>query len=583
MPIRLISPVLLLTLGLGVAHAQTLPDAGALRQQIEPERPRLPPPQAPQPPASVAPPKAQSGVQVEVSAFRFAGNSLLSDAELSAALHGYLGRSLDFDELQRAPQAVATLYRSHGWVVRAFLPRQDVTEGVVLIQVDEARFGTARIEGEAPRRLGPATWQDTIAAAQAQDEPLHAPALDRALLLLDDLPGVTASGSLAPGQQPGQTDLLLRLGDEPLVVGNIGADNFGMRGTGSQRVTAAIGVNSPLRLGDRLNAHLIHTDGNDYGRLAYSLPVGSRGLRLGANISNLDYRLVGSRFSAFDAEGSSLSWGLEASYPLLRSRQRNIYLVANADRKRFDNRANSATTAKYDVDVFTLGLIGNRYDTWGGGGSNEASLFLSSGQVDPAGLAQPRADDSDSGFTKLRAGLARHQAITGGLSAFAAWSGQWADSNLDSSERFFLGGSSGVRAYPVNEGGGSWGQVLNLELRQRLAHGWQLNGFFDYGQVWQYRHDRFVAGQRLSGSAGNRLDYKGYGLTLGWNGPLGLQLNATWAHRVGSNPNPALDGRDQDGSLNKDRFWLSASLPFEFGRTPRTASPSPIESRPAQP
>lgn len=552
---------------LGSAYAQILPDAGAVLQQTEPERMPLPQAQPPLPVDEAVPATATPGVQIRVQAFRFAGNSLLSDAQLQEAVSEYVDRDLGFDDLQRAVLAVSTLYRQAGWVVRAFLPRQDVTEGNVLIQVEEARFGTTRLEGEAPERLTEQVWQATVRAAQREDEPLSAPALDRALLLLGDLPGIVASGSLAPGARPGETDLLLKLDDEALVTGSFGADNHGLRSTGAERLTTVIAVNSPLQQGDRLLANLLYTDGNSYGRLAYSVPVGDSGLRIGANVSNLDYRLVGNEFAAFDAEGSSFSWGLEASYPLQRSRQQNLYLVANADRKRFDNEANGITTARYDVDLLGLGLVGNRYDSFAGGGASEASLLLSSGRVKLDDNALPRADRSEGDFTKLRFGLARHQFITPSLSAYAAVSSQWSDGNLDSSERFYLGGDSGVRAYPVNEGGGSWGQLVNLELRQRLMRGFLLTGFVDYGRIRQYADDYWVGGQRLSGEASNSLAYKGYGLSLGWSGPHQLQLKATWAHRIGSNPDPAVNGLDQDGSLDRDRFWLSAAMPFELGRS----------------
>ena len=32
--------------------------------------------------------------------------------------------------------------------------------------------------------------------------------------------------------------------------------------------------------------------------------------------------------------------------------------------------------------------------------------------------------------------------------------------------------------------------------------------------------------------------------------------------RIGDNPNPSATGSDQDGTLNRSRWWLSASIPF---------------------
>jgi hypothetical protein len=42
----------------------------------------------------------------------------------------------------------------------------------------------------------------------------------------------------------------------------------------------------------------------------------------------------------------------------------------------------------------------------------------------------------------------------------------------------------------------------------------------------------------------------------------GPDFRATWARRIGDNPNPTATGNDQDGSLISNRFWLAASLPF---------------------
>ena len=559
--------------GLGSAQAQTLPDAGALRQQIEQDRPLpIPAPQAPIAPAESVPPKAPQGAVVALREFRFAGNTLLADSALQAVVRDWIGKNVDFDDLQRAAEAVSSRYREAGWVVRSFLPPQDITDGIVTIRVEEARFGATQLDGDAPERLKPEIWRATVDGAQRSGEPLSATALDRALLLLDDLPGVMASGSLAAGQQAGETDLALKFVDESLFAGNLGFDNFGARSTGKNRLTANIGANSPLRIGDRLLANLIHTDGSAYGRLGYTLPVGGSGLRVGANISNLDYRLVGQQFAAMNAEGRSFSWGLEASYPLLRSRQQNVYLSAGADSKQFDNEANGSTTSKYKAKVGTVGLVANQYDAFFGGGATDAGLFVTAGRISPEGAA--RTDRSDGNFAKLRWNLGRQQTLIGDLSAYAAWNGQWTSHNLDSSEKFYLGGPTGVRAYPVNEGAGTIGHLVNLELRQRVADYWLITGFFDYGRIRQYADNIDTQGRILSGDTPNSLTYKGYGVSLGWSGPWGTQVKATWARRAGRNPYPSHNGTDQDGTLDKDRVWLSVSLPFDF--TPRvTPAPAP--------
>ena len=522
--------------------AQTPPDAGALQQQIERERAiQMPKKIAPDKPVTPAAMKPASGVIITVKQFRFAGNTLLSAEQLAPAVAGYVDRPLDFNQLQAAAAAVADTFRQAGWVVRAYLPAQDIQDGIVTIQVVEAVFGGTRIEGQA-KRMATSQILRGVDAQQAQGQPLNADALDRALLLADDLPGVAVSGALKAGKGEGETDLVLKLADEALLIGNASLDNTGTRSTGRERLAANLNLNSPFGIGDQVNANLILSRGSDYVRLGYSMPIGAKGWRVGANASHLAYELVGSDFSALNAEGTSTSVGVEASYPLIRSRLKNLYLTLNADRKRFDNEANGATTSDYDINNVAIGLNGNLFDNLGGGGASAASLALVNGDVsDHAKL--------DGGFTKFRYSLSRQQVITNQVSAFAALTGQESSDDLDSSEKFYLGGVYGVRAYPTNEAGGASGTLANVELRWRLPQGVTLSSFYDHGRI---RND--------DGSPSYSL--KGAGLSAAWQASFGLNLKATWAHRIGDNPNPAANGDDQDGSLNKNRIWLSASQSF---------------------
>jgi len=52
------------------------------------------------------------------------------------------------------------------------------------------------------------------------------------------------------------------------------------------------------------------------------------------------------------------------------------------------------------------------------------------------------------------------------------------------------------------------------------------------------------------------------GVTVGWFSNHGPDVKATFARRIGSNPNPNANGTDEDGTLKKNRFWLTATIPF---------------------
>ena len=330
--------VLPLLLGISSAYAQTTPDAGALRQQIERQIPQALPGE--KKPLTALPPeyKPAPGLTLTVKQFRFDGNTLLTAEQLAPVLVSFLNRPLDFAGLQQATAAVSEAYRAAGWLVRVYLPRQDITDGIVTLQIVEGIFGKTRLEGVPPSRLTAGRAEATIAAAQPAGQPLNANALDRAMLLLDDLPGVAVSGNLAAGSGQAETDLVLQMTDEQLLSGEAGLDNTGSRATGSERITANAFLTSPLKLGDQLAANLIHRQGSDYARLAYTLPVGHDGLRIGVNTSRLDYDVITPEFKAANINGNSTSWGFDAQYPLIRSRTHNLYLSAAFDDKNFDNK-----------------------------------------------------------------------------------------------------------------------------------------------------------------------------------------------------------------------------------------------------
>jgi hemolysin activation/secretion protein len=132
---------------------------------------------------------------------------------------------------------------------------------------------------------------------------------------------------------------------------------------------------------------------------------------------------------------------------------------------------------------------------------------------------------SAGSFSKLALDLARIQTLTNQLSLFARVSGQWANKNLDSSERFQLGGPTGVRAYPVGEGNGDDGWLSQIEVRYStaLANGITLSpyAFIDSGSVkinhapWDKSvNERSIGGAGL-GVRGNHQSFS-FDASLAW-------------------------------------------------------------------
>jgi hemolysin activation/secretion protein len=288
--------------------------------------------------------------------------------------------------------------------------------------------------------------------------------------------------------------------------------------------------------------------------LAYTLPVGVDGWRVGANASTLRYSVFTHTSSGTSqTQGSSDSAGLEANYPLVRTRQRNLYLSLAAEQKAFQTHivAASGTDMRYgdyQTQNLSLGLSGTLFDAWGGGGANSASLTAQHGQLASVLAGSPQASMAPR-YTLWRWGLTRQQTVTDAHALYLNLAGQLAGKDIDTSERLYLGGTSGVRAYPASEIGGARGQLMNLEWRWRVDPSLTLVGFYDWGRA------------QNTGEAAASL--RGAGLGAGWQNPSGVYIKTTWARRIGDNPRAdSVTGMDSDGSLQRDRWWLSASLPF---------------------
>lgn len=520
------------------AMAVGAPDAGSIQQQFEQTLRQSTPSPAPPARAVVAEPVAASETLVTVSEFDFAGNTLVSKDALKESTRRFLNRPLSLRELRTASDAVQKLYRDAGWMVRVVLPPQEIQNGRVRIEIVEARLGQIIRTGESTR-VQASVIEGVLKQQLQPNEPIPQAGLERALMLLTDLPGISPAASFAQGAQPGQTDLVINLQDKPVVNGLVSLDNLGSSTTGTTRLLGTINVNSPSQIGDLLSVTGLKTEGSHYARIAYSLPVSHDGWRIGLHATDVAYRVIG---TASTLEGTARTQGLSTSYPLVRRQLQTLSLNGSWDDKSFRN--DGGLVSDYGIRVGNLALIANAQDNWAGGGVSNASVQLSSGKVSPnTGLL----DQSTQGqFSKLLISLGRVQVLRPGLNLFATGQLQRANKTLDSSEKLFLGGAYGVRAYPGTEGAASEGESLSIELSQRLQGGFSLNGFYDWAHA---RNPQSFEAELRS------YNLRGYGVSATWQAAQRLQIKATAARRLGDAP-------QSTNTLSASRLWLSATLSF---------------------
>jgi len=497
-------------------------------------------------------------------AFKFEGNKVYSTKRLEQLLKKAIPNVQDLADLQKAADTVAQLYQNEGVLARVDLLPQDLTEGEVLITITEGQFAGAKLETPNSAKLPSDYLVKLVETAQPKGEAVRMGQLDRATLLLGEVPGVQVNMRLRSGEKEGETEALLQVTEGKAWDGQVSWDNAGPVSTGFNRMSTQLNRYGALGRADISSLQFMHSDGTDYLRLAYSEPLGYWGSRWGANASVSRYKVVTNDYLSLNPQGPANSVGLDMTVPLLRTRKTSASMQVALDRKFYRNNTNAGVVSDYFMDTLTTSLQANRSDEWMGGGETSLGAQITRGLVDLSGSPNEATDASSSmtagRFTKLRLNLSRQQTLSTTSQLVGSYQIQMASKNLDGSEKFSLGGMQGVRAYPSSEANGNAAQLLTVEYQKTLQvqkYPFKLSGFLDTGRVTKLKFN--------TGSGINTYNLQGVGLWVGSSLPNRwgqAQWRMTWAHRIGNNPAAQANGLDLDGTLHNDRFWLSVIQQF---------------------
>lgn len=564
------------------AWAQQIPPSLDPGQLLKQERPRLPGEETPaaQPvikPAEPAKPATQmpAGPTVKVNAFRFDGLSTMTQAEAQALVAASIGQDLSFAALQDVAETLASALRKRGYfMAQVVLPAQDVTTGTITLKVIEGKLkaGQGGIEMSGNTRLS-AGQTEGMLRNSLRENLLQEADLERGILLLNDLPGTNATITVQPGAEPETSSLQAAFKAMPLLRGNFSLDTFGNRYTGSIRAGVNAYLDNVSGFGDQIAASAVKSlDGHsNFARVGYTAPLGYSGLQVSGALSYLDYG-VGRDLGNLRSNGSAEVASVFARYPIIRSRLNNLYVNAGLDTKRLksDTLGNPATDK--DVDLYNLSLSGDVADSVMGGGIFSGNLTVNQGKLNldrlPAALSQDAQTFKTNGnFQRVNYGLTRLQTLSKNTVLQLSVTGQYADRNLDTSEKLSLGGPIGVRAYAAGEALGDRGVIATAEVRTVIAKALrfqgftigdvQITGFYDEGRIQQFVNptSTVVTPNHYS------LSGAGIGLNIGDAGVYDFRLIV--ARKLGSNPgiNP-VNGTDSDGDKNLGR--VSALLNVYF-------------------
>ncbi len=423
-----------------------------------------------------------------LTAVNITGASVFPAEDFAPLYDDYLARYVSVADVATLVEAITAKYRNAGYFLsRAVAPAQEAAGGVLTVRVIEGYVDEVEITGvrspEIQRRLEKLTGARPLRIAQ----------LERSLLLIEDLAGVTVLSSKI---EPKATDLarhklIVELSQDRFDA-SIYLDNRGTEDAGVLQSYFSGSVNSVLQSGDRFSGGVFFTpeDPNELllGQFSYATPVGRHGTTLRASFLTSEFDAGGPR-AATGAQSRTDRLQLALVHPIVRRRRLTLWASAGLEGRNFEEERMGAVlfndklrSVNASATLRAAQLSGVTSIEVG----VEHGLNILNASVDGA---RSRADASAE-FTKLTADVSRLQNIAANFSFYISAAAQYAFDPLLASEEFSLGGSRYGRAYDFGEFKGDDGVAANVEVRYGrrpnidFLKRYQVYGFYDFGAVW---------------------------------------------------------------------------------------------------
>jgi len=210
-----------------------------------------------------------------IKRFDVKGNSLLRADALHGLLQPMTGPQRNYRDIQRALEALQNAYRKAGYTaVEVDIPEQELTSGVVHIDVRESRIGKITVAGN--KHFSQANVLAALPALQS-GQPPNLPAISEMVALSNANPAKQIGVSLNSTQDPGIVDAEVKVADENPLHIFATLDNTGASSSGKWRTGVAI-----------QDANLFDSD--QVGTLAYTTsPDSPSGVRV--NVYSVGYQI----------------------------------------------------------------------------------------------------------------------------------------------------------------------------------------------------------------------------------------------------------------------------------------------------
>jgi hemolysin activation/secretion protein len=520
---------------------------------------------------------AQPAINIEdvststrVKKIRVQGYTIFSDREIAKIIKPYQGKKLGFRQLRNITEAITNLYVSKGYITSgAFLPNQEIVEGIINIRVVEGKLEDLNITGlkhlqenyvrsfiSSAQKLPKPNTDSKSGSFSDQSPPLNIKSIKSELNLLKRDPSIkNIKAELVQGTEPNLSVLLIKIKETSPYDAKLSFDNYRSPSVGEFQGTIEAGYRNLLGLSDRAFAQYNLTEGLDAYSVGYKTPlVSPKNGTLSFEYRNGDSKII-ENFESANIRAESDTVSLQYRQPIIYQPEREIAWGLAFERQ------NSET---FILDDQPFSFTADPQQTK----SVISVLKLTGDWIE-------RSPTSVLGFnSELNFGLDVFDATVNentpdGL--FFSWlgQGQWTKAlNQDRDlllvtrlttqlspdsllplEQFTLGGVGTVRGYRQNQEVGDNAVVGTIEvylplIGERISSS-KLNlvPFFDGGIVWDNNSDEAEALASL-------------GIGLDWQFKEFLSLRVDWGV-------PLINTSDRGDSLQDNGFSFSLQLqPF---------------------
>ncbi len=443
-------------------------------------------------------PAGAENIRLQLQELQIEGVSAYSGQDIEPIYKDKIGTNISLANIYEIANKLTNKYRNEGYILtQVVIPPQTIEDGIVKLRVVEGFIDQIIIEGE--ERPSVVKKIREYAENLYDNNILNAKVMERYLLLINDLPGITARSVLSPSRtQTGASDLTIII-DRDIYDATVSVNNYGSRYLGPYQVSFSDSANSWLGFNERMSGQLVISgDKENIDELlfwsgSYEQPISKYGTKIGI-VGSMVSTEPGYNLRQFDVKGQSKFLKASISHPFVRSRTTNISGRLSFDLRGVNSKNNLEPTRRDRIRSVRAGATFQFMDRFVGVGVNAIDIELSKG-LSIFGASSKGQDNltrakGNPEYTKINAQIQRLQRISSNVNLLISGKGQWSATPLLSSEEFGVGGTDIGRGYDSSEITGEDGIAAKFELqwneprKVKYIKNYQLTTFFDTGRVW---------------------------------------------------------------------------------------------------